>query len=101
MNILDTTTLSNRSLRIDAAYLEYEPFVRIGYLSDTLINRGDVNGDSAINMLDILFLIAYLYKGGVAPDPFAADVNADGEVDMLDILYLVHYLYKSGPPPLK
>jgi hypothetical protein len=101
MNILDTTSLSNKTLRIDADYLEYAPFVRVGYLSDTLINRGDINGDSDINMLDILFLIAYLYKGGAAPDLFAADINADGEIDMLDTLYLVNYLYKSGPPPLK
>jgi hypothetical protein len=62
---------------------------------------GDVNGDDDINMLDILFLINYLYKGGVAPDPPAAgNVNMHGLVDMLDAIYLVAYLYRGGPEPI-
>ncbi len=62
---------------------------------------GDTDGDEAVNMLDILYLIAYLYKGGPTPDPLdAADVNNDGGVNMLDILYLIAYLYKGGPEPV-
>jgi hypothetical protein len=61
---------------------------------------GDADGDGNVNMLDILHLIAYLYKGGVAPEPLvAADVNGDGSINMLDILYLIAYLYKGGPEP--
>jgi aminopeptidase YwaD len=37
---------------------------------------GDANRDESNNMLDILYLISYLYKGGAEPDPLeAADVN--------------------------
>jgi subtilisin family serine protease len=62
---------------------------------------GDADGDESINMLDVLYLIAYLYKGGPVPGSLdAADVNNDGSVDMLDILYLIAYLYKSGPAPV-
>jgi hypothetical protein len=61
---------------------------------------GDANSDRNVNMLDILYLIAYLYKGGPAPEtPEAADVNNDTSIDMLDILYLIGYLYKGGAEP--
>jgi hypothetical protein len=62
---------------------------------------GDANADQSADMLDILHLISYLYKGGPAPDPIeAADVNNDTNVDMLDILDLINYLYKGGPEPV-
>jgi CubicO group peptidase (beta-lactamase class C family) len=62
---------------------------------------GDADGDSSMNMLDILYLIAYLYKGGPTPDPLeSADVDSSSSVNMLDILYLIAYLYKGGPEPV-
>jgi hypothetical protein len=61
---------------------------------------GDANGDTTVNILDITFLIAYLYQGGPAPDPMnSADVNSDGAVNILDITYLIAYLYQGGPEP--
>lgn len=61
---------------------------------------GDIDGDNSITLLDITFLINFLYKGGPAPDSMEnADVNNSGSVNILDILYLIKYLYKSGPPP--
>jgi hypothetical protein len=77
-------------------------------LSDSLILKkyieagcGDVNDDNAVNMLDILYLISYLYKGGPAPVPLeSGDANGDGKTDMLDILHLISYLYKNGKPPI-
>ncbi|UCD16548.1 MAG: VCBS repeat-containing protein [Candidatus Zixiibacteriota bacterium] len=66
---------------------------------------GDANGDSDINLLDILYLIDHLYGVplGPAPDPVdAGDANADGNVNLLDILYLIDNLYGTplGPDPL-
>ncbi len=63
---------------------------------------GDCDGLPGYNMLDILYLIAYLYKGGPAPVPYAicsGDADCNCRTDMLDILYLIAYLYKGGPPP--
>jgi len=61
---------------------------------------GDVTDDDVIDLGDLLFLIAYLYKGGPAPDPLASgDVNSDGVVDLGDVLYIIAYLYKGGPKP--
>jgi hypothetical protein len=61
---------------------------------------GDANNDGNVDILDIAYLITYLYGGGPAPDPLEiADVNNDGSVNILDISYLIAFLYQSGPEP--
>ncbi len=63
---------------------------------------GDANGDGNVNLLDILFLIAYKYDTptGPAPTPIeAGDANGDGSVNLLDILYLIAYKYDTPPGP--
>lgn len=61
---------------------------------------GDINGNSAINLLDVTYLIAYLYKGGPPPpSEWASDVNSSGGINLLDVTYLIAYLYKGGPVP--
>ncbi len=66
---------------------------------------GDPSGDESVNLVDILYLISYLYDdpAGPAPEPLeSGDVNADGLVNLLDILYLIEHLYGSpqGPAPI-
>ncbi len=62
---------------------------------------GDVNNNGVVNLLDITYIITYLYKGGPAPAvPEKADVNNSCTIDILDITYLIMYLYKGGPEPL-
>lgn len=70
-------------------------------------NCGDVNDDDAINLLDITYLLAYLYQSGSEPiceiifeGLFCADVNNSGEINILDITYLIEYLYNSGSGPI-
>lgn len=62
--------------------------------------RGDVNGDGGITLVDVVYLINYLFKGGPEPQPWeSGDVNCDGDVSISDAVYLINYLFKSGPPP--
>jgi CubicO group peptidase (beta-lactamase class C family) len=62
--------------------------------------RGDVNGDGTIDVADILYLVNYLFRNGVPPQPLAAgDINCDGRVSISDVVYLVNYLYRGGDPP--
>lgn len=62
---------------------------------------GDANGSLSVNLLDVTFLINYLYKDGTAPDPVeAADANGSGNINLLDVNYLINYLYKEGPEPI-
>jgi hypothetical protein len=68
--------------------------------NDIIFICGDANGDGSINILDITFIINYLYKGGPAPDPAeSADVNNSGSVNILDVTYLINYIYKEGAEP--
>ncbi|UCD18475.1 MAG: S8 family serine peptidase [Candidatus Zixiibacteriota bacterium] len=74
----------------------------IGPVSGGEMTCGDADGDRHINLLDILYLIDYLYGSpqGPAPNPMeAGDANGDGNVDLLDILCLVYYRYGSPPGP--
>jgi hypothetical protein len=60
---------------------------------------GDVNRDGVVNILDISFLIDYLYGGGPAPEPLErGDLNNDGAVNLLDITRLIDFLYMGGDP---
>jgi hypothetical protein len=59
---------------------------------------GDTNGDDNINIIDISYVIEFLYMSGPPPDPTeAANVNNDGAVNILDVSYLISYLYMEGP----
>jgi Dockerin type I domain len=62
---------------------------------------GNANGDGVVNIMDITYLVNFLYKSGPVPNPMeAGDANGDGSVNIRDITYLVNFLYKSGPIPL-
>lgn len=72
----------------------------VGAAPEKSYTCGDVNDDGSINVLDITFLISFLYKGGPAPGLLRiADVNNSGVVNLLDITYLLNFLYKGGPDP--
>ena len=61
---------------------------------------GDPDNNGTINLLDITYLIAYLYQSG--PEPVSldmADVDRSGSINILDITYLVAYIYQFGPAP--
>jgi hypothetical protein len=61
---------------------------------------GDSNSDDNINILDVTFLISYLYKEGDLPEVLeACDVNSDETINLLDCIYLISFLYKDGPAP--
>ncbi|MEW5922461.1 MAG: M20/M25/M40 family metallo-hydrolase [Candidatus Zixiibacteriota bacterium] len=71
------------------------------YFAEESVLYGDVNGDWGLNILDITYLINYLYKGGPAPiDMNNGDLNGSCVINILDVTYLISYLYKGGPAPL-
>jgi len=63
---------------------------------------GDANNSGNLNILDVTYLINYLYKGGPAPMPYPlcnGDANCNCAVNILDATYLINYLYIMGQPP--
>jgi hypothetical protein len=61
---------------------------------------GDASGDGAVDILDAVALVLYIYAGGNwADDQWTGDVNCDGLFSLEDIIYLIRYLYRGGPRP--
>ena len=62
---------------------------------------GDANGNELVNILDVTYLITYIYKSGPDPVPMeGGDANGNGAINILDVTYLITYLYKDGPDPI-
>jgi hypothetical protein len=61
--------------------------------------NGDVNGDGAIDLLDVRLCarIAHGYLTGTPSQRAAADVNGDGDVDADDVTILSEYVLGDRP----
>jgi hypothetical protein len=63
-------------------------------------SHGDANGDKKVTISDVVYIVNYLFKGGLAPVPFlSGDANCDGSITITDVVYLINYLFKGGPAP--
>jgi hypothetical protein len=62
---------------------------------------GDANGDLAVNILDLTFLVDRIFRGGPSPAfPPAADFNGDNaSANILDLTFIVDRIFRGGPPP--
>ncbi len=84
-------TRSLGRIRIDGggAFAASPPFV-----------RGDANSNGAVDIVDALFIVQFLFTGGSTPEcGDAADTNDDGGLDLTDPIYLLLYQYSGGTPP--
>jgi len=61
---------------------------------------GDANFDGGIGLADVLYLVNYIFKGAIPPDPerWIGDVNADCKLTLADAIYLVNHIFKTGWP---
>jgi hypothetical protein len=61
---------------------------------------GDPNRSGDVNISDVVFLVAYIFAYGIAPDPLASgDVDCDGMISIADCVYLVAYIFAYGAAP--
>jgi len=88
----------------NAGTIDRYPNVDCGNTCDCV--PGDANHDDAYNLLDILYLISYLYGDPHGPEPIpydtcSGDANLDCTVNLLDVLYLIDHKYGTplGPAP--
>ena len=61
---------------------------------------GDVDGTGAVDIDDVVYLIAYIFSGGPAPSPLeSADADCSGGIDIDDVVYLIAYIFSGGSAP--
>jgi hypothetical protein len=62
---------------------------------------GDLNGDGAVDVFDVVALIGAAFQGLPPPTGYArADVNGDCVVDVFDVIYLIDYTFSGGAAPV-
>lgn len=61
----------------------------LGVLVENFLIPGDINGDGAVNLLDVAPFVDLLGAGGFQDE---ADINGDGEVNLLDVTPFVDLL---------
>ncbi|MBU1319252.1 MAG: hypothetical protein KKH67_08650, partial [candidate division Zixibacteria bacterium] len=58
------------------------------------------DGSGAIDIDDVVYLIAYIFQGGPAPNPLdAGDADCSGAIDIDDVVYVIAYIFSGGPAP--
>jgi hypothetical protein len=62
---------------------------------------GNANGDEAVNVSDVVYILNYVFiSGSPPPHPLeSAEVNCDGMVNVSDAVWLLNYIFISGPAP--
>ncbi len=62
---------------------------------------GDLNNDGNFgNIIDLTFLIDFIFRGGPSPNPLCrADLDCNGTcANILDLTYLVDFIFRGGQP---
>lgn len=75
-------------------------YVRAPAEAGRVFVRGDVNDDGAVEFIDALLLLNYLFQSGPEPSCLdALDFADEGWITLTSALNLLNYLFLRGPPP--
>jgi choice-of-anchor B domain-containing protein len=68
-----------------------------------LVGDFDGNGSALPNILDLNYLVNYIFRGGTGTVCFEeGNINSDGQsANILDLNYLVNYIFRGGELPLE
>jgi hypothetical protein len=74
--------------------------IRTGYYiyssgSECNVDLGDVNGDTIINILDLVQMANYILEISTPTYECAADFNGDGVVNILDLVQTANYILEN------
>jgi hypothetical protein len=61
--------------------------------------RGDVNGDTGVNIADAISILDFLFGGVTVPCESSADSNDDGAINIADTIFLLGYLFTNAALP--
>ena len=82
----------------------YSEIITVCFEGSCCILRGDIDHSGAmpLDISDLVFLVDYMFDGGIEPVCMdEADVNGDNlpSIDISDLIYLIDYMFSSGPLP--
>ncbi len=61
---------------------------------------GDADGNTMVSISDAVFLLAYVFAHGPAPNPLSlGDADCNGVVNISDAVYLLSYIFGGGSAP--
>ena len=61
---------------------------------------GDATADERVNISDGVFLVNYVFKGGLAPRfTRQGDANCDTRMNISDAVTIINYVFKGSPLP--
>jgi predicted outer membrane repeat protein len=61
---------------------------------------GNADGDDVLSIADVVFIVNYIFAGGLLPSPpAAADPDCSGDINIADAVYLVNYIFAGGTAP--
>jgi hypothetical protein len=88
----------------EGQYSNYSPLTmaHVYYETQCPWKVADANNDAAVDISDVVYLIAYIFSGGSPPTPNAkgsGDADCSGAVDISDVVYLIAYIFSAGSPP--
>ncbi|TFH58152.1 MAG: hypothetical protein E4G91_09680 [Candidatus Zixiibacteriota bacterium] len=70
------------------------------HISQIATDCGNFNGSGGIDISDVVYVIRYIFSGGVAPvDIHGGDVNCDNSCNIADVVYELAYIFSGGPAP--
>ena len=76
---------------IGEAQIEYD--ITVGSGESCLL--GDSNGDSSVDIMDIILMIEYILSETTDFEMECVDVNGDGSLDILDVVTLVDWILNN------
>jgi hypothetical protein len=79
---------------------EFDEVYAVNVIGSSAAACGDLNGDGTVSIPDLLVIVNWVFKGGVAPEPLSAgDFNCDGVTNISDAVYFYVWVFKGGPEP--
>ena len=83
--------------------INYSPITVSGSVSGPCCDgiTGDVDGSGRNDILDILYFVEWMFKGGPWPSCLdELDVDGSDRVDILDLSYYIDWAFRGGPYPV-
>ncbi|SYZ72151.1 exported hypothetical protein [Candidatus Zixiibacteriota bacterium] len=83
------------------SWLDNRPGLVVPPCASCCVRPSDCNHSGTVNIVDISYLINYLYKSGPPPPCMdEADCHLDCVINIIDVSCMINFIYKSGPIPV-